>query len=176
MLVKTDKSAEDLLEHAQAATGEATSSPAALETGVLTQEELELAAVLMELFEIYDPWSSEDARSWTKSRSDYWKAIAAAEFHVGGTGRFSEDNILRMLEGYAPRMWVKVQPNKGGRPIIREVSMELHHKYLPQSLKTPIAHEAWNLVQVTPWEHEQADVFRHTGYVMVKIINGLDTY
>lgn len=56
-----------------------------------------------------------------------------------------------MARGLAPKMKVKVFNLKEGVYEIKDVSMEIHHKYLPQRGGSQKAHEIWNLENATPW-------------------------
>jgi hypothetical protein len=81
-----------------------------------------------------------------------------------------------MTEGKAPRMTVEVINRKTGMPQVKEVSMELHHRDIPQRVGGKDVHQSSNLDALTPWEHEAVDPFRHTGYDVSKIIKGLDIW
>ena len=90
--------------------------------------------------------------------------------------KYSPKNLARMSKGKAPRMRVEVYNPKKMRTVIRDVSMELHHKYIPQRANSSVAHEAWNLETVTPWAHEAMDPFRHTGTQLRKILKGTNSW
>lgn len=53
--------------------------------------------------------------------------------------------------------------------------MELHHTYIPQRSKSPLAHSAWNLTKASPWAHSSMDKYRHLGkdFNLEKIKNGI---
>ncbi|KUH50419.1 hypothetical protein AT982_01640 [Veillonella parvula] len=79
-----------------------------------------------------------------------------------------------MEKGKAPRIKVRIRTRRGIEE--RNVSLELHHTYLPQRLGSNKAHEAWNLSIATPWAHAAMDPFRHTGSVLLKILKGTSTW
>lgn len=54
--------------------------------------------------------------------------------------------------------------------------MEIHHRTLPQRLKTPKVNEPWNLEKAAPWAHEAMDPYRHAGYDLVRIIKGPNSW
>lgn len=113
--------------------------------------------------------------SWSTGRKSYWKAIAEAEI-AGPSGVFSTRNIMRMQEGLAPRMRIRLFHKKTQRYLIRDVSMELHHKFLPQRGGSSLSHSFWNLEKATPWAHEAMDPFRHLGYELDSIIKGTNSF
>lgn len=80
------------------------------------------------------------AGCWASARKKYWKNEALTNPH-----RYSPNNLARMAQGKAPKMKVEVFNPKTMRNEIKNVSMELHHKYLHQRAKTPKAHSSWNL-------------------------------
>ncbi|WP_294963448.1 hypothetical protein [uncultured Gilliamella sp.] len=81
-----------------------------------------------------------------------------------------------MARGLAPKMKVKVFNLKEGVYEIKDVSMEIHHKYLPQRGGSQKAHEIWNLEKATPWGHASMDPYRHIGYKLEKIIKGTNSW
>ncbi|UOF19825.1 RHS repeat domain-containing protein [Pseudomonas syringae] len=115
-----------------------------------------------------DPWGWE---CWSTARKNYWKAEAK-----NPTQTYSPANMARMTKGQAPRMKVEVINRKTGKPEIKDVSMELHHRDIPQRVGGDGVHQAGNLDALTPWAHESVDTFRHTGYRFVDMIKGLDTW
>ena len=116
-------------------------------------------------------------KCWKKAREDYWKKEAQDNpFIEGGPNRYSRANLDRMAEGKAPRMTIEVINRRTGLPEIKDVSMELHHTLLPQRGAGQIANESWNLSIATPWGHESMDPFRHTGYDLVRIISGTNSW
>ena len=115
------------------------------------------------------------APSWSTTRAKIWRSIAESELE-NPTGRYSRTNLRRMLEGKPARVRVEVTSNRTGLTTTREVSMELHHRSLPQRLGTPTANESWNLEPVYPWSHESMDKFRHTGYRLLKMLNGPNSF
>lgn len=64
----------------------------------------------------------------------------------------------------------------GDRAITRDISLELHHRSLPQRLRTPTANEPWNLQPAYPWSHAEMAPYRHTGYVLERILNGTNSF
>ncbi|HDR1023047.1 TPA: RHS repeat-associated core domain-containing protein, partial [Pasteurella multocida] len=120
---------------------------------------------------VFDPTGWVDplglAGCWASARKKYWKNEALANPH-----KYSPNNLARMAQGKAPRIKVEVFNPKTLRTEVRDVSMELHHKYLPQRSGSSLSHEVWNLEPVTPWAHEAMDPFRHTGTQLIKILKG----
>ncbi len=123
--------------------------------------------------------------SWNTARKQFWKAeakkerdrIAKEKAKNPGSSpkcKYSERNLKRMEKGKAPRIKVRIRTRRGIEE--RNVSLELHHTYLPQRLGSNKAHEAWNLSIATPWAHAAMDPFRHTGSVLLKILKGTSTW
>ena len=123
--------------------------------------------------------------SWNTARKQFWKAeakkerdrIAKEKAKNPGSSpkcKYSERNLKRMEKGQAPRIKVRIRTRRGIEE--RNVSLELHHTYLPQRLGSNKAHEAWNLSIATPWAHAAMDPFRHTGSVLLKILKGTSTW
>ncbi|HEY0274433.1 MAG TPA: RHS repeat-associated core domain-containing protein, partial [Chitinophaga sp.] len=108
-------------------------------------------------------------KCWKAAQKQYWKDKAAGEL-LQRSGRYSQRNIDRMAKGRAPMFRALIKEKKTGNLVTKDVSVELHHTYLPQRLGTEKAHEAWNLTEATPWAHEAMDEFRHTGSELIKII------
>ena len=56
--------------------------------------------------------------------------------------------------------------------------MELHHTYIPQRSKSPLAYSAWNLTKASPWAHSSMDKYRHLGkdFNLEKIENGVNSF
>ena len=71
-------------------------------------------------------------KCWSTARKDFWKKEPHTNAH-----KYSQKNIERMKEGLAPKMRVEVVDRKTGMTKIKDVSMEIHHRTLPQRLKTP---------------------------------------
>jgi RHS repeat-associated protein len=138
--------------------------------GIIPSENIEIPAP--NLVDWADPLG---LTCWSTSRKNYWKAVANAELSQT-TGRYSATNIQRMLSGKAPRMKIEVRIRKTGQVLTKDVSMELHHMHLPQRGGSAIAGDPWNLAKSTPWGHESMDPFRHTGYDVLKIINGTNSF
>ena len=110
-------------------------------------------------------------KCWSTARKDFWKKEAQTN-----ALKYSQKNIERMKEGLAPKMRVEVIDRKTGMTKIKDVSMEIHHRTLPQRLKTPKVNEPWNLEKAAPWAHEAMDPYRHTGYDLVRIIKGPNSW
>jgi RHS repeat-associated protein len=106
---------------------------------------------------------------WSTARKNFWKNQAAKN-----SGKYSPKNLARMVQGKAPRLEAQVM--KKGKLVTKEVSMELHHKNIPQRVGGAGVHNASNLKAVTPWQHEAQDVFRNTGETLVKITKGVDVW
>jgi hypothetical protein len=70
-------------------------------------------------------------------------------------------------------MRVRVQDNKTGDFEIKELSMELHH-LTPRHQGG--SDDAINLVEVSPFVHEIIDPYRHNGFILDSVINGLATF
>lgn len=111
------------------------------------------------------------AKCWSSARRQFWKNEAKIN-----PGKYSAANIERMKAGSSPRMRVEVISRKTGLPQVRDVSMELHHRDIPQRVGGKNVHDFKNLDNLTPWEHEAVDEFRHTGYDLSKIIKGVDIW
>lgn len=125
-------------------------------------------------FYVHNPWDFVDPiglKCWTAAKKDFWKNEAIKNPH-----KYSTKNLARMAKGKAPKIRVEVFNPKTMRNEIKDVSMELHHKYLTQRAKTPKAHSSWNLEPVTPWGHEAMDKFRHTGTALRKILKGANSW
>ncbi len=120
---------------------------------------------------------AHNASCWDKARKEYWKLEAKANLT---TGRYSNANLRRMGKGLAPKIKVEIVGRAGtkyaGVKRTVSVSMEVHHTYLAQRAAGKTAHEAWNLTKVTPWAHEAMDKFRHVGWDLKKIFNGVNSW
>ena len=112
-------------------------------------------------------------KSWSTQRKNYWKARAKAK---DAARKYSAKNLKRMKRGLAPKIRARVKNLKTGKSEIRDISMELHHKYLPQRGRAGASGDPWNLEEVTPWAHEGMDPFRHTGTELEGILNGPGTW
>jgi hypothetical protein len=88
------------------------------------------------------PNGDDSDPSWSKARSDYWKARA----RNAKEGEFSPENLERMRQGKPP-----LHDELG-------VAKELHHT-IPQ--RNGGSHAPSNLQEVWPWEHDAIDPFRH---------------
>jgi len=84
--------------------------------------------------------------------------------------------MTRMAAGKAPKITVEVINRRTGIPQTKDVSMELHHRDIPQRLGGDDVHKTRNLDALTPWEHEAVDPFRHAGSDLVRIIKGVDVW
>lgn len=115
-----------------------------------------------------DPWGWE---CWNSARKNYWKAEAKTP-----TRAYSSSNMTRMAAGKAPKITVEVINRRTGIPQTKDVSMELHHRDIPQRLGGDDVHKTRNLDALTPWEHEAVDPFRHAGSDLVRIIKGVDVW
>jgi len=109
-----------------------------------------------------DPWGWE---CWSSARRNYWIAEAKTP-----TQAYSPANMARMADGMAPRITVEVINRRTGLPQTKDVSMELHHRDIPQRIGGDGVHKTQNLDALTPWEHEAVDPFRHAGSDLVRII------
>ncbi|MFG0515905.1 RHS repeat-associated core domain-containing protein, partial [Kluyvera intermedia] len=110
-------------------------------------------------------------KCWSTARKDFWIREARTNPH-----RYSRNNLERMIEGKAPRMKIEVFNYKTGKLEVKDVSMEIHHRSLPQRGGSPKANEQWNLEKATPWGHEAMDPYRHTGYKLERIILGPNSW
>ena len=115
-----------------------------------------------------DPFGLE---CWKTAREKFWKAEAEANPH-----KYSPDNLSRMADGKSPRMTVEVFNRKTGKLEIKDVSIELHHTYLPQRNGGNVINEAWNLTPVSPWTHASMDPYRYTGDSLIRIIKGTNSW
>lgn len=84
-------------------------------------------------------------KCWNSARKDFWKNEANANPHL-----YSQRNINRMNRGLAPKMKVEVFNHRMQEFQIKNVSMKINHRGLPQRLKTPKVNESWNLEKATP--------------------------
>ena len=109
---------------------------------------------------------------WSSARKAFWKNEAQEN-----AAKYSADNLARMNAGKAPRITVQVRA-KNGQVITKDVSLELHHRSLPQRTGASRANEAWNLVIATPWAHAAMDPYRHTGKgnELVKVLRGVNSW
>jgi hypothetical protein len=111
--------------------------------------------------------------SWDSARRSFWKSEAVAEQlsrAEGNVARYTARNLARMAEGKAPQFLAEIERN--GQRVIQRVSMELHHD-VGQRFKFFFTNLKFNLMKVTPWQHEALDVYRHTGSKLVRIIKGV---
>ena len=77
-----------------------------------------------------------------------------------------------MAGGRAPKIRVTVKNRITGKIETGDVSLELHHRTLPQRMGSGAHNEAWNLEIVNRWAHEAMDQFRYAGWDLVKILKG----
>ena len=89
-------------------------------------------------------------KSWSSGRRNYWKN--------NGPG------------GKAPRRKVRVRDRKTGKERTITETKELHHK-TPQSAGG--THDADNLEDVWPAQHDAIDPHRHTGYDEIQVLKYL---
>ncbi|MDO5681145.1 MAG: RHS repeat-associated core domain-containing protein, partial [Pelistega sp.] len=115
-----------------------------------------------------DPWGWA---CWSTARSRYWKAEAKA----APKGMYSKTNINRMHRGLAPRIKVEIYHHRKREYLIRDVSMELNHRFWPQRSGKHVD-LPYNLEKVTPWEHAARDKYRHTGSDLIRIIQDVGTF
>ena len=108
---------------------------------------------------------------WSTARKKFWQQEAKDNPHL-----YSSNNLARMEKGKAPRMTIQVLNPKTGKISVKDVSMELHHKFLPQRGGGQAANKAWNLTKATPWGHASMDSYRHTGYKLIKVIKGTNSW
>jgi uncharacterized protein RhaS with RHS repeats len=127
-----------------------------------------------------DPWGWA---CWNTARKNFWKNEAAlwrnkASLNSKAPKKYSEHNLKRMERGLAPKMKVEVYNRKTRAYETKDISMELHHRSLPQRSGSKKANEEWNLEKATPWGHAKMDTHRNVGYSSgdIKIINGTGTY
>jgi hypothetical protein len=81
-----------------------------------------------------------------------------------------------MKQGLAPRIKVELFNHKTLKREIKDVSLELHHTYLPQRAAGQVAHESWNLTIANRWAHDCMDPYRYAGSDLIRIINGPKTW
>ncbi len=112
---------------------------------------------------------------WSSARKKYWKNIGDSEFK-NPSGKYSTANINRMQKGKAPKMTVQVMNRKTGLVTTKDVSIELHHTQVPQRVGGANVHNASNLTEVTPWQHEAIDPFRNTGEDLVSVIKDVNIW
>lgn len=116
----------------------------------------------------YDPFGLE---CWSTARKKFWKNEAEVNPNA-----YSPNNLKRMKDGKAPRMTVEVTNRKTGKTSVRDYSMELHHRDIPQRVGGDGVHKSSNLDALTPWEHEAVDPFRHVGSDLDEVIKGVDVW
>ena len=117
-----------------------------------------------------DPFGLD--KCWTAARSAFWKAEAKA----APRGHYSSVNMARMRLGLAPQIKVREFVHRTQTSRVRNVSLELHHKWLPQSGSSPSKHLPANLKIVTPWEHATGDAFRHPGTTLQKVLQNAGNF
>ena len=96
--------------------------------------------------------------SWDTIRDRYWRTRA----QLATDGEFSPQNIGLMRAGYAPKARVLVRNRKTGEYSVEVVTLEIHHNRGGRGIQG--FDEPIDLREVWPWEHEQIDPNRHTGY------------
>jgi uncharacterized protein RhaS with RHS repeats len=119
-----------------------------------------------------DPWGWA---CWNTERKNYWKSVGESE-RLNPTGNYSTNNINEMTSGRAPKMTVEVMNRKTGAISTKDVAMELHHTTIPQRIGGAGVHASSNLSDLTPWQHESVDSYRHTGEDLLSVIKGIDTW
>lgn len=124
---------------------------------------------------VYERPPSSAPANWNTARAGEWSRIGELE-RQNPTGKYSPANIDRMLAGKAPQMRIVVRNRRTGAVQTRDVPIELHHQYLPQRGASARANESWNLTPSTPWGHEAMDPYRHTGYDLLRVLNGPNSW
>jgi RHS repeat-associated protein len=119
-----------------------------------------------------DPFGLRECPLWKAAREAYWKTIAKA----APRGQYSSVNMARMRSGLAPQIKVREIVHKTGEIRVRNVSLELHHKWLPQRGISPSKHLPANLEIVTPWEHAAGDAFRYPGTTLIKVLKDVGNF
>lgn len=119
-----------------------------------------------------DPWGWA---CWSTERKNYWKAVGQNE-SKSPTGLYSASNINEMLAGRAPKMTVEVMNRTTGQISTKNVGLELHHTNIPQRVGGAGVHAPSNLSELTPWQHEAVDPYRHTGEDLLRVIKGIDKW
>lgn len=108
---------------------------------------------------------------WATARKKFWKNEANVN-----PNKYSGNNLQRMKDGKAPRMTVEVFNPKTGATELKDYSMELHHKNIPQRVGGANVHHPSNLDALTPFEHEAVDPFRNTGRDLISVVKGVDVW
>ncbi|MEW5876417.1 MAG: RHS repeat-associated core domain-containing protein, partial [Candidatus Zixiibacteriota bacterium] len=91
--------------------------------------------------------ASDGGKSWSTARREYWKREAREN-----PQKYSPEDVKRMEKGDPPQ---RMNPETG-----KTESKVLHHKKPRREGGT---HDAGNLQDVWPDEHEAIDPYRHTG-------------
>ncbi len=73
-------------------------------------------------------------------------------------------------------MTVEVVNRKTGAISTKDVAMELHYTTIPQHVGGSGVHAPSNLSELTPWQHEAVDPYRHTGEHLLSMIKGVDAW
>ncbi|TCQ95075.1 RHS repeat-associated core domain-containing protein [Neorhizobium sp. JUb45] len=123
----------------------------------------------------YDRPEPTASKNWNTARGQYWRDVGAIEA-ANPSGKYSPANIDRMKKGRAPMINITVKSSRTGQTVTRDVPIELHHNSLTQRGGARRANEGWNLIQSTPWGHAAMDQYRHTGYDLVKINRGTNSW
>jgi RHS repeat-associated protein len=121
------------------------------------------------------PFAPRAGSPWKSAREQYYQKLAEQETR-SPSGWFSQRNIAEMASGRAPKFRVEMRHRKTGELATRDLSLELHHRAIPQRAGTPKAHEGWNLELVNRWAHEAMDPYRHAGWDLVKVIAGPNSW
>ena len=111
---------------------------------------------------------------WAAAKKEYWMDKAKKKL-LHSTGKYSPANIARMRAGDPPQFRALIRL-KNGDEVEKNISIELHHTYLPQRCGSKKAHEAWNLTEATPWGHAAMDKYRHPQGELVKILKGTNSF
>ena len=141
----------------------------------ISQDPIRLAGTGFNLY-VYSKDSNIDfdilgLECWSTARKKFWKQEAKNNPHL-----YSSNNLARMEKGKAPRMTIQVLSPKTGKISVKDISMELHHKFLPQRGGGQAANKTWNLTKATPWGHASMDSYRHTEYKLIKVIKGTNSW
>jgi YD repeat-containing protein len=122
-------------------------------------------------------------RIWGAERRAHWRRVGLAELE-SASGRYSAQNVQRMLAGRAPRVKIRARIRKTGATRDLSVSMDLSHELLPQrvigrwipEVAQPYLHRRPNIKMRAPWEHALVDRYRKTGYDFIGTLEDLSVY
>jgi len=122
-------------------------------------------------------------RIWGAERRAHWRRVGLAELE-SASGRYSAQNVQRMLAGRAPCVKIRARIRKTGATRDLSVSMDLSHELLPQrvigrwipEVAQPYLHRRPNIKMRAPWEHALVDRYRKTGYDFIGTLEDLSVY